>query len=83
MRIWLAVVALSLTSVAEAQGVSVAELLQSGYEVKAAYNVAQYSDTTILYLQSGTSLYVCTVTGGRGGQISGAQAAAGYCELAS
>jgi hypothetical protein len=45
-------------------------LVHQGYELKAAYNIAQYSDRTVLYLQKGGSLYVCVLIGSSGGVVN-------------
>ena len=68
-----------LDSAAAQQSVEFGSLIRQGYELKVAYNVAQYSDRTILYLQKGTSLYVCLLTGTSGGTMNPAALSRAPC----
>ena len=54
-------------------------LVRQGYELKAAYNVSQYSDRTVYYLQKGSSLYVCILTGSPGGMVNPAALSRAPC----
>ena len=69
-----------VTVVAQAQDLVTTDMLiAQGYEVKAAYGVPSYSQFSVLYLQKGLTLYVCSIASARGGPPQASDVASAGC----
>jgi hypothetical protein len=70
----------SETAAARAQDLVTADMLiRQGYEVKAAYGVPSYSQFSVLYLQKGSTLYICSIASARGGPPQASDVASASC----